>query len=115
MLADDDRAHLLRLAVVRLVVPRGERVRAKKDAPLRLVAEALVARALVHLRDVIVGDLGAVAVPHAVVAREVGRGLGGGDEVVARQAVFDRTRKRTLADLRAELAAVVDRAPYRVG
>src|SRR5215208_2372229 len=115
MLADDDRAHLLRLAVVRLVVPGGERVRAKKDAPLRLVAEALVARALIHLRDVIVGDAVAVAVPHTVVAREVGRGLGGSDDVVARQAVFNRTRKRAFLDLRAELAAEVDRAPYRVG
>src|SRR5215218_1541985 len=115
MLADDDRAHLLRLAVVRLVVPGGERVRAKKDPPLRLVAEALVPRALVHLRDVVVADVRAVAVPHTVVAREVRRRLGGSDQVVARQAVFDRTRKRALLDLRAELAAVVDRAPYRVG
>ena len=45
----DQRPHLLRLAVVRVVVAGRERVRAEHDPALRLVAEAVVARALDHL------------------------------------------------------------------
>ena len=52
VLAREQRPHLLRLPVVRVVVAGRERVRADHDPALRLVAEALVARALVHLEPV---------------------------------------------------------------
>ena len=104
----DDRPHLLRLAVVGLVVARRERVGAEHDPALRLVAEAGVARAHVHLAHVAVADAEAVA--DAVVAREVRGRLGRGDQVVAGQAVLDRARERRLPHLGAELAAELDRA-----
>ena len=81
----DHRPHLLRLAVERLVVAGRERVGAEHDPALRLVAEAVVARALVDLGQVPVA--GAEAVADAVVAGEVGRGLRRGDQVVAGQPV----------------------------
>src|SRR5947208_1854166 len=103
------RAHLLRLAVVRLVVAGGQRVRPEHDAPLGLVAEALVPRALVQLGQVVV-DVGAVAVADAVVACKVGRGLGGRDQVVARQPVLDRSRQAAFGHVCSELGAEIDRA-----
>ena len=81
------RAHLLRLAVVGVVVAGRERVRADHDAPLDLRAETLAARALVHL-DEVFGAVGAVAVAHAVEARQVRAGLGRRDDVVRRQGVL---------------------------
>src|SRR6266852_1936154 len=66
VLADQHGAHLLRLAVVRVVVAGRQRVRADEDAPLRLVAEALVTRVLVHV-ETIARARRAVAVTHAVV------------------------------------------------
>ena len=54
VLVADQRPHLLRLAVERVVVAGRERVRAEHDPPLGLVAEAVVARALVHRADVAV-------------------------------------------------------------
>ncbi len=51
VLALDHGPHLLRLAVVGVVVAGRERVRADHDPALRLVAEALVARALVHVES----------------------------------------------------------------
>ena len=112
-LVADHRPHLLRLAVERFVVAGRERVRAEHDAALGLVAEALVARLLVHRPDVAVADAQAVA--DAVVAGEVRRGLGGGDQVVAGHPVLDRARQGRLPHLGAELAAELDRtsAPLR--
>ena len=84
VLLRDHRAHLLRLAVVRVVVAGRERVRAEHDAALRLGAEALPARARVERGEVAVA-CGAVAVADAVVAGEVRARLGRRDEVVARR------------------------------
>ena len=102
VLAGDDRAHLLRLAVEGVVVAGRERVGADHDPALGLVAEALVAGALVHL-DQALRVLGAVAVADAVVAGQVRGGLGRGDQVVAGESVLDRERQRALLDLGAEL------------
>ena len=107
VLAADDRAHLLRRAVVGVVVARRERVRADHDPPLGLVAEAVVTGVHHHLAEV--GAVGAQAVAHPVVAGEVRRGLGGRDEVVAGQAVVDRQRQRALVDLGAERLRQRDR------
>ncbi len=48
-------------------------------------------------------------VANAVVAREIGRRLGRGDQVVAGEAVLDGERQRALPDLGAELARLLDR------
>ena len=48
VVAQDQRPHLLRLHVVRVVVARAQHVRAEHDAPLDLGAEALLARPRVH-------------------------------------------------------------------
>ena len=77
----DQRADLLRLAVVGVVVAGGERVGADHDAAFDLVAEARLARLGVHASSVR-GVLGAEAVADAVVAGEVRRALGGRDQVV---------------------------------
>src|SRR5207247_1239085 len=82
MLVANDRANLLSLAVERLVVAGRERVGAEHDPALGLVAEAVVAGAVVHRPHVAVGRR-AQAVADAVVAREVRGGLGWGDQVVA--------------------------------
>ena len=90
VLADEERSHLLRLPVERVVVPGRERVRADHDAPLRLGPEALVPRALHHLA---VGRaLGARPVADTVVAREIRGRLSRRDEVVARHPVPVRER-----------------------
>ena len=69
-----------------------------------LVAEAVVARAHVHLEQV--GRArGAVAVADAVVAGEVRRGLGRGDQVVARRARATECGSAHSLDLGAELLA----------
>src|ERR1044072_8261561 len=102
MLLADHRPNLLRLAVERLVVTGREGVRAEHDPPLRLVPEAFASRALVHGANVPV--LHPEAIAHAVVAREVGGRLGGGDQVVAGQTELDRARQGALAALRAQLA-----------
>ena len=72
---DDPRPHLLRRAVVRLVVAGREGVGADHDAALDLLAEALRPRQLVHAQQV-VEVLAAVAVADAVVAAEVRARLG---------------------------------------
>ena len=99
-LTRDHRSHLLRLAVVRVVVPGGERVGPEHDPALRLVAEAGVTRARDHL--VVVLRRNAQAVAHAVVAREVRRRLRRRDQVVARQPVLDGARQLALADVCAQ-------------
>ena len=73
-LVADDRPHLLRLAVVRVVVAGRERVRAEHDPALRLVAEPRVARAHRTARGRR-RRLDAQPVADAVVAGEVGRRL----------------------------------------
>src|SRR4029453_9020548 len=82
------------------------------DPPLRLVAESGVARPRNHL-EIILGR-NAQAVANSVVAREVGRRLGGSDEVVAGQPVFDGTRELAFANFGAELLTEIDRLRHRV-
>ena len=84
----DQAAHTQRLAVVRVVVARRQRVRAEHDAALDLGAESLVAGR--HVHRVRVGSLDPQSIPHAVVAGEVARRLGGRDQVVGGEAVRER-------------------------
>ena len=101
--AAHQRAHLLGAAVVGVVVAGRERVGADHDAPLDLGAEALAARALVHVEQV--GRVGAaVAVAHAVEARQVRARLGRRDDVVRRQRVLGVRQ----ADLDARAAQLLD-------
>ena len=62
--------------------------RAEQHAQLHLVAEAVRSRRSHHGFEP--AALAALAEADAVVAREVGRGLGGGDEVIGRHGVLDR-------------------------
>ena len=103
----DHRPHLLRLAVVGVVVAGRERVGAEHDPPLRLVAEALVARPLDHLAES--RRRHAQPVTDAVVAGQVGGRFSGRDQVVARQPVLDRARQLALPHLGTELARELDR------
>ena len=103
----DLRAHALGAAVVGVVVAGGERVGAEHDAALDLCAEAVVARARVHVEQV-GGVGGAQPVAHAVEAGEVGGGLGGGEHVVGGQRVRG-VRELDLADLSAELLGTGER------
>ena len=73
----DQRAHLLRLLVVRVVVAGAQHVGAEQDAAPDLGAEPLAAGRLVERADVAVGPDLARAVAHAVEAREV-RGASAG-------------------------------------
>ena len=93
---DDQRAHPLGLAVVGVVVAGRQGVGAEHDPALDLGAEAGGAGRAVHGGDVVAVDPQAVA--HAVVAGQVARRLGRGDEVVRRQAV-DRRGHGGLVDL----------------
>ena len=82
----DQRPDLLRLEVERVVVAGRQRVRAEHDPALDLGAEAAAAGREV-VGEVVVPAADAVAVADAVVAGEVGRRLGGRDDVVRREAV----------------------------
>ena len=105
--ARDQRAHLLRAAVVGVVVARGERVGPEHDPALDLLAEALLARLRVHVQEV-ADARRAEAVADAVVAREVGRRLGGRDQVVGAERVRG-VRQPAGLDGGAELARAVER------
>ena len=69
------------LFVVGVVVAGGEGVGADEDAPFGFVAEGFAAAFAVHFLQVFCLRA-AVAVAHAVVAREVRGGFGRGDDVV---------------------------------
>ena len=83
----DQGANLLGLAVVRVVVASAQGVGPEHDAALYLGAKTLAARVQIHLLQ-IGAALGAIAVFDAVVAREIGRCLGHGDDVIGTDAVF---------------------------
>jgi hypothetical protein len=84
----DQRADLHRLGVIGIVEAGREHIGADQDAALDLVAEAGGAGGGVHvLQARAVGQV-AQAVAHAVIAGEVARGFGRGDDVVGRQRVF---------------------------
>ena len=112
MLLRDHGPHPLCLAVVGVVVAGRERVGAEHDPALRLVAEAGVARLLVHLANV--GAVDPQPVAGAVVPGQVRGSLGGSDEVVAGEPELDRAREARLPHLGAELAAELDRPVDRV-
>ncbi len=99
--AADQRAHLLRLPVVGVVVAARQRVGAQDDAALDLVAEALVARRahdLLGARRLDALGQHPQAVAHRVEAREVGGRLARHDQVVRRQRVHE-VRAGDLHDL----------------
>ena len=77
------RRTLLRLQIIGIEIAGRQHVGAGHDAALDLGAESLAARALVQV-DEILRALAAVAVAHAIVAREVRRALGGRHHVVHR-------------------------------
>ncbi len=93
----DQPADLERLAVVGLVVPGRQGVRAEHDATLDLVAETRFARR--HVHRVGVGRVDPESVAHAVVASEIARRLGRRDQVVGGEAVRER-RDLDVDDLR---------------
>ena len=92
--ADDQRAHLLRLAVVGVVVAGRQGVGAEHDAALHLGAEARRCGWRSFISPV-VGGVDPQAVADAVVAGQVARRLGRGDQVVGRQAVDRRPAPTT--------------------
>src|SRR3569832_946332 len=77
----DELAQLLRLQVIRVVIAGRQHVGADHDAALHFRAEAFAARALVEIEQIF-RRLTAVTETHAVVAREIRRGLGGCDDVI---------------------------------
>ena len=92
----DERAHPLRLPVVRVVVAGAQHVGADQDAAPHLGPEPLAAGGLVERADVALGPDRARPVAHAVVARQVRRRLGRRHDVVGRDRVR-RVRQRDLA------------------
>ena len=106
-IAGDQRADLLRLVEIGVVEAGREHVGADHDPALDLGAEAGGAGRLVHVVEAALLGLDAQAVADAVVAGEVGRGLGRGDDVIGRQRIFG-VRQRDLDDLGAGVAQPVD-------
>src|SRR5439155_25907267 len=76
-------ANLLRLEVVGVVIAVREDIGADEDAAPHFGAEAFGARAAIHVGEVAV-LLRAVAIAHAVEARQVRRGFGRRDDVIRR-------------------------------
>ena len=93
----DAAADLERADVVGVVESGRQDIGADGQAALDLLAEALGAAGLVEVGQA-GRPLGAVAEAHAVVAGQVGRGLGRGDDVIGRQGVFG-VRQADLDDL----------------
>ena len=89
VVAPDQRAHLLRLQIVGVVVAGAQHVGAQHDAALDLGAEPCAARRayIVRSSSPAAGSGCAKAVAHAVVARQVRARLGGGHQVVDRDRV----------------------------
>ena len=109
----DQRAHFLRLVVVRVVVAGRQRVGADHDAALDFRAESGSAGQRHHL----FGTVRAVvadphAVPHGVEASQVARYLRRQDQVVGGQRVVE-VRAVDLADLGAERSQLLDGAVER--
>ena len=82
--AQDQRAHLLRPQVIGVVIAGRQHIGADQDAAPHLGAEPRRARAFVEIAQVVA--VLAQAEAHAVIAREIGRGLGRRDDVIGRQA-----------------------------
>src|ERR1700730_10993805 len=98
----NQRAYFLRAFVIGVVVAGGERVGAKHDTPLDLLAETVLARLLQRFPHVGSDAIG-IAVFHAIVAVEVRAGLSRGNDIVHRYAVFGM-RQRYFTHLGSQLA-----------
>ncbi len=85
----DQRAHLLRLHVVCIVIAMTEHVGAQHDAPLALSAKALATGIPIQIRECL-GTRRAGGVAHAIEARQIGTGLRGRNNVVTRDGVIGR-------------------------
>ena len=96
----DEGPGFLRLEVVGIVVAGAENVGAEEDAAFDLWTEAFGTRLDVMLHE-IGGGGGAVAVADSIEASEVGRGLGGGEDVVGGDACLG-VGQADLFDVRAE-------------
>ena len=100
----DQRADLAGAVVIGVVEARRQHIGADHDPALHLGAEAFGAGLFIHLGDAVaLPQLGAAAVAHAVVAREVRRRLGRRDHVIGGQRVFG-VRQRDVDDLGARVA-----------
>ena len=94
--------------IIRIVITGGEHVSTDHDAPAHFLAEPRSTGLLIHFDDV--APAGPQAVTHAVIAREIGRGFGGCDDVISgerifghRQRNFDQFRTRVLEPIGAAL------------
>ncbi len=103
----DQPPDLLCLEVIRVVVTVREHVRPDENAAPDLGTEAFGARAEIHVGEVAV-LVRAMAVAHAVEARQVRRGLGGRDDVVRRHREA-AVRQSDGDALRAELLELLER------
>ena len=104
---DDQRPHLLRLAVVGVVVAAGQGVGAEHDPALDLGAEARPP-GMAAMTSSARAAAGPQPVPHAVEPGQVGRDLARRDQVVRGQRVLE-VRAADLGDLRAERLKQLDR------
>ena len=102
-IARDQRAHLLRLQIVRVVIAVAKHVSAQHDAPFAFGAEALAARVAVHVRKRL-RVRRAVRITYAIVPRQVRAGFSRRDDVIARDGIIGG-RKADFAELAAELPA----------
>ena len=100
-IAQDQRADFLRAQVIGVVIAGRQHIRADHDAPPHLGAEAGGARAFIQVAQILA--IFAQAEPNAIITRQVGRRLGGRDDVVRREPVF-RVRQRDIHDFGAGLA-----------
>jgi hypothetical protein len=110
-LVGDHPPHLHRLDEVGVVVAVAQHIGADQDAPLGLGAEALGARLLDHVDQVVVLG-GAVAIAHAVEARQVAARLRRGDDVVHRDAELG-IGQADLDQLRAHPLVLAQRSAHR--
>ena len=95
----DEGADLAGAVVIGVVEACGQHIGPDHDAALDFLAEAFGAGFFVHLGDAVAcRQLGAVAVADAVIAGEVGRRLGRGDDVIGGEGVF-RVGERDVHDL----------------
>src|SRR5690606_35604091 len=102
----DQRADLLRLHVVDIVIPARERVGPQHDPALDLGPESGASGLHVHVHQVLALD--PVSVADTVIAGKVGAGFGRGRDVVRRQRVL-RMTQRDLDDLRSQLLELRNR------
>ena len=100
--AGDECAHFLRLRVIGIVKASREHIGAKEDAALHLCAKACRAGGGIHVLQI--GPIRQVtqAITHAIIAGEVGRSFGGGNDVISGQRIFG-VRQRHIDNLGARI------------